>query len=261
MKQLFFNRTTSRLFQKMQRSSFSFHFYRTGSLGEAAFQRYNFLFVIGAHSPAIDFESESVEPLKFDLRCFLCRRCNVLQKRDNVRIYRSEFPQSFICKAACQPIIFDAIPEVISILTDDEKRALRLVKMYGWFCGPNFREYQRYLGTASFSANWNCWRDLSGLIGINNTYNRFEFINNERAIAALSCQYQNNPLYREFDFNEHQMEALIHLNDNRDHFARSDGTVFTALRNENQELAGTEDEIPPVLPLGEQVLPTFGEHN
>ena len=46
------------------------------------------------------------------------------------------------------------------------------------------------------------------------------------AIAALSWLNQNNPLYTEFDFNEHQMEALIHLNDNRDHFACSDCTVL-----------------------------------
>ena len=99
------------------------------------------------------------------------------------------------------------------MLNDDEKRSLRLVKMYGQFRGPNWRDYQRYLGTAHLSVNWNCWRDLSGFIGIDNTYNRFQFVNNERVLRALQWLQNNNSFYQFENFNADELVALTHLND------------------------------------------------
>eukprot|EP00834_Sanchytrium_tribonematis_P003288 NODE_122_length_17689_cov_1.046219.p7 type:complete len:198 gc:universal NODE_122_length_17689_cov_1.046219:7662-7069(-) len=61
-----------------------------------------------------------------------------------------------------------------------------------------------YLGQSQLSVNWDCWRDLSGLIGINSSYNNFQFVNNERVKSALK---NNNPLYT-FYLNSKQLNGL-----------------------------------------------------
>ena len=253
MRANYFYLATSQIFQQLSENELSLQFYRTGTLSETAFQRYNSLFVFGSLVPQINISGELMEPLDFQLRCCVCQRCGVLLKRDNVKINRNTVPQSYICRKACQPIVLVPIPDVITVLSEAEKRSLRLIKLFGRFRGPTYRDYQRYLGTAHFSANWDCWRDISGMIGINNSYNRFEFVNNARVINALQYLVQHNPLYSNFEFDDDALEALTHLNDNRNHFARSDGTVFTTLRHLNQKVIGTEDAVPAALPFGEQI--------
>ena len=56
-------------------------------------------------------------------------------------------------------ITFDEIPDVISNLSEPEKRSLRLTKLYGEYSRPSYRDYLRYVGTAHLSVNWICWRD------------------------------------------------------------------------------------------------------
>ena len=156
IRQNYFNIQTSQIFNQIQNNNFQFRFYSTGGLSEAAFQRYNALFVFGSFVPGIDIPTESLEPLKFDIRCCICSRCNVLQKRSRVKINRETLPNTWLCLAPCLPIQFDAIPNEISILNEREKRSLRLVKLYGRFRGPTYRDYQTYLGVAHLSTNWNC---------------------------------------------------------------------------------------------------------
>ena len=69
---------------------------------------------------------------------------------------------------------------------------------------------------------------------------------------ALQYLTNHNPLYN-FTLDANQLEALVHLNDNREHFSRNDGTVFTTTRNVDQQLIGTEDGLPNILPFGEEV--------
>ena len=113
----------------------------------------------------------------------------------------------WICRAMCAAIELDTITDVISQLSNVEKRALRLTRLYGQFRRPAYRNYLHYLGTAQLSVNWICWRDVSFLIGINNTYNRFGFINNERVISALQYFVAHNPYYN-FESNQKNIYEL-----------------------------------------------------
>eukprot|EP00834_Sanchytrium_tribonematis_P006286 NODE_448_length_7291_cov_0.696329.p1 type:complete len:1125 gc:universal NODE_448_length_7291_cov_0.696329:2757-6131(+) len=260
MRHNYFNRYTSRIFAQLKNNNLNYRFYRTNTLSNSAFYLYNSLFTFASHYPSVDIERLRMDELHFDIRCCKCEKCGVLQKRGNVKINWDPTQISWICRQTCNPIRLDEIPPEISILDDVEKQSLRLIKLFGQFHGPNYRDYARYLGTASLSTNWNIWRDLSGFMGIGNSYNRFVFVNNNRVVNALHYLTRYNPLYN-FELNDELFRTLSFMNENPTFYARANGAVFTTLRQNNQDLVGTEDAEPAVLPIGEEITTNVNQQN
>ena len=110
------------------------------------------LFYFASNVPEMAIQPEPLEVLRFDICFCLCYNCKTLQKRRYVKINPNN-RSKFVCTRACQELRLDEIPDVISVLDDAEKRSLRMVKLCGQFRGPNWHDYQRYLGRAHLSVN------------------------------------------------------------------------------------------------------------
>eukprot|EP00834_Sanchytrium_tribonematis_P006449 NODE_475_length_6994_cov_1.213198.p1 type:complete len:1721 gc:universal NODE_475_length_6994_cov_1.213198:1047-6209(+) len=162
-----------------------------------------------------DISEDRKKEMNLQLFEYKCSTCGAIRKRSALKLevgYKKidKNLQKFICKnKKCITLKLDKIPDVLSLLSQEEIQNLRLVKVFSHFEPPTDFEYQRFKNETSLSTNLEAWMHCSGLVSFNMPYSKkSNYQLTELGFQALDYLKKNNKFYQRNIINKDLFELI-----------------------------------------------------